>query len=246
MGDTKFCQFLGWNRQLKCWCIRSYSSKGAAFVASHEKGSLKWWLPGMACILFNEHASFVQALRLDFCSIGSGSLIWFTRSLLPYTSLWVTRNGTRKCLRKNWSQITYSMSDWNEKLKIHIWDKKVPLQLCPFLSFLVCTEKKPNHLVIPLCKRETVHEAVLITVLVWTRNSLRCHPKVLCRPSFFCGLCAFCDYGYEEKLWGWAPCYGHAREGHVLWGRNLSSSPCVWSWFVCFILQRNCFLPLHF
>lgn len=74
---------------------------------------------------FNEYASFVQAVRLGVCSVGSGSLIRFTRSLLlPYTSLWVTRNGTRKCLRKNWSQVTYLISDWNEKLRIHIWGKK--------------------------------------------------------------------------------------------------------------------------
>lgn len=102
-------------------------------------------------LTFNEYASFVQAVRLDVCSVCSASLIRFTRSLLlPYTSLWVTRNGTRKCLRKNWSQVTYLISDWNEKLKIHIWKEKVPLQLCSFLSSLLCTEK---NLVIPLCRR---------------------------------------------------------------------------------------------
>lgn len=153
----------------------------AAFVASHEKGRLKWWLPGMTCTLFNEYVSFVQALRLDFFSIGSGSLIWFTRSFLPYTSLWVTRNGTRKCLRKNWSQMAYLMSDWNEKLKIHIWGKMSLCNSVPFLSSLVCTEK---NLVLLLCKKETVFQAVLITVLVWTRNSLKCHPQVLRSPSF--------------------------------------------------------------
>lgn len=115
----------------------------AAFVASHEKGRLKWWLPGMAGTLFNEYASFVQALRLDFCSIDSGSLIWFTRSLLPYTSLWVTRNGTQKCLRKKLKP-NGLLDEWLkwETENTHLGEKKISLQLCPFLSSLVCTEKK--------------------------------------------------------------------------------------------------------
>lgn len=125
----------------------------------------------------------------------------------------------------------------------HLRGKKVSLQLCSFLASLVCTEKKP---VILLCKRETVHQAVLITVLVWAGNSLRCHPQVLCSPSFSADWVYFvitavrrnCEDGLLAM----------AMPGHVLWGRNLrlSSFPCMQSWLVCFILQRNSFLPLHF
>lgn len=176
-------------------------------------------------LTFNEYASFVQAVRLDVCSVRSGSLIRFTRSLLlPYTSLSVTRNGTRKCLRKNWSQVTYLISDWNEKLKIHIWKEKVPLQLCSFLSSLLCIEKTLLYLFVEEGASGCFDHCACLNCEFFELSSTSA-----LQPIIFCRLCAFCDYGCEEKLWGWAPCYSHAREGHALCGKNLrlSSSPCM-------------------
>lgn len=157
----------------------------------------------------NEYAAFVQALRLDVWSVSSHSLIRFAGppSCAACFVMSHQRWNAKVLEKKNWRQVTDLISDWNEKLKICIWKKKKvslcsSVPSCPLFSaqkknpllYLFVEERWCIGLFWSLCLFETGILWDVIHKCFTAHHFLRS-----CRVYL-------CDYGCEEKLWGWAHC----------------------------------------
>lgn len=185
MSDRKLCSFGGWNSQLKSWYIRSYYSRGAVSLCGFPWGR-------NTEVMTAWNGTVLMDMLLLFRPCGGAPVqrlplfdeIHRARSFCC-ALLWATRGGTQKCLRKKLkpSGLLDQWLKW-ETENMHLGKKKALCSSVP--SCLLCTEKKKKTqtLVIPLCRREIMYHPVLITVPVWNRSSLSCHPQVLHSPSF--------------------------------------------------------------